>query len=161
MRAIILGTLLILRQPVAPQNDVGVAVPSVRSSDVNLPDPMGYCEGSGRRINLRRLWSLADREVEIDSAHGPALASVQGEYLFIYARGRSGRRALFGANIGSEASPQIDIDVELELAVLDGRLVVYWKETYQNRVYQQGIFNIEGEQITFLCRGRGGMTISD
>jgi hypothetical protein len=133
----------------------------VGEGEVRFDDAIGDCDAGSRSINLRRLLFLADREVEIDGPHGPILVSVEGEYLYIYRAGQTPREALFGTNIGSEAEPRRNLDIELRLAVFDGRLVVYWKETFQHRIYEQGIYRIDGEEITFLCKGRGGVTTSD
>lgn len=134
----------------------------VPEGEARLADEIGTCAGPGRSFNLRWLMPLADRSAEMDSPRGPRRISLQGEHLFIYAVDRHGpERAIFGINIGDEADPLHDLDVELRLAYFEGNLVVYWKETFQHRIYRQGMFGIESDRVTFLCAGVGGTTTLD
>jgi len=136
------------------------AVTVVREEEISSLDRIGSCVGNGRPYNLRRLMPLVDRDIEIDSRHGPLRVTLQGERLIIYSVGEEPGRAVFWSNIGNQVAPRDDLDVELKLAYFEGMLVLYWKETFQHRLYRQGMFRIEGGEVTFLCGGRGGIRTS-
>lgn len=131
---------------------------SVQLTDEQLRsfDPMGNCEQNGRSIDLHRVMLLENRWIDIDSPQGPLRISVnRGTFLATEIGPRSERRQ-FISDISDTIDPGSQIDIELKLAYLDGRLVLYWKETFQNRRYRQGLFNIVGTEVASLCEGLGG-----
>jgi len=119
-------------------------------------DPVGDCEGNGRSFDLHRMMILEDRPVDIDSPDGPLRVSVHGEDLFFDAVGPTSPDRRYYTNVDSEIDPRDDLDIELKLAYFEGRLVLYWKETFQNRIYRQGLFSIAGHAVVPLCTGHGG-----
>lgn len=48
------------------------------------------------------------------------------------------------------------LDIELSFVELKSIKKIYWKETYQNRPYQQGILNYIDGAVESKCIGRGG-----
>ena len=117
----------------------------------------GTCEATGRSYNLHRLMILENRTIEIEGDGGPVRVSIDGEYVQIHTAGENSRE-IFATNIADIVDPHSDLDIELKLGYFDGHLVIFWKETFQHRVYQQGMFRVEGHFLTRLCNGRGGVT---
>jgi hypothetical protein len=75
---------------------------------------------------------------------------------------RLGRaHGFYYTNIGGEVEPDHDLDVDLRFARLARQTLIYWKETYQHKIYRQGLFRIVGEHVESLCQGRGGITRVD
>lgn len=131
--------------------------PAAAMSDIQR-DQVGRCEGQGRSFDLRRLMMLENRTVDIDGPNGTLRVRLDEEHLFIDAVSGAATQTVFGVNIGDEIDPHEDLDVELKLGYFEGGLVVYWKETFQHRIYRQGLFSIEGERISILCVGNAGVT---
>lgn len=129
----------------------------IDASDVPALDPIGTCEGGGRSYDLRRMLRLQNRSIDIDGPNGVLRVSIEKEMVNIQSVERSRARDVYGTNIGYQVRPDRDLDVELTLGYLNSELVLYWKETFQNRIYEQGIFRINRERIEFLCSGRGGI----
>lgn len=59
-------------------------------------------------------------------------------------------------------------DIFLKFGSLDSRPVLYWRETYQHRIFRQGLFAIDASSangnwnhvLTPLCEGKGGIETS-
>jgi hypothetical protein len=104
---------------------------------------------------------LENEAVEIDGPRGPLIIGISGEQVQIRSARPRQDVPVHAENIADAVDPEKDLDVELKLAYLDGRLVVFWKETYRHRIYRQGLFHIVGERVKALCTGRGGVTVRD
>lgn len=62
--------------------------------------------------------------------------------------------------IDSLLFPDEDVDMELSFAVVDGELLLYWRETYRHRHYRQGFLRIVDDSLVEVCRGGGGVEMS-
>jgi hypothetical protein len=51
-------------------------------------------------------------------------------------------------------------DVDLTLGLLDGALVIYWRETYKHSSYSLGLFKFSNGKLIQLCEGSGGVDAS-
>lgn len=140
-----------------------VTGPPSTPPQINL-DPAGGCEGGNGRIDMRRVMFLENRTLEVDGGTGPLRLRLDGETFYSEEIGERSERRTYFNRIDAMVQPGEDLDIELKLALVNGRLVLYWRETYQNRFYRQGLLTIEGralfgddEQVmTPLCVGRGG-----
>jgi hypothetical protein len=124
-------------------------------------DRVGDCSSGAKDFDLRRLMLLENRTVVVDSPSGPLRVAVNGEDIEVQNTRGGPRAPLHSVNVGNAVDENNDLDVELRLALLNAELVVYWKETYQHRVYRQGLFQIVGETAVSLCTGHGGVTTVD
>jgi hypothetical protein len=52
------------------------------------------------------------------------------------------------------------IDIELSFVSVGGSFGVYWKESYLNRPYLQGVFNLKNNHLEWFCEGEGGLSMS-
>jgi hypothetical protein len=122
------------------------------------------CEGSAGPIDMARVMFLENRTLDFDGATGPLQLRLDGETFYSEEVGEhSGHRTYFN-RIDALVQSGEDIDIDLKLALLNGRLVLYWRETYQHRFWRYGLVSIEGRALFGddavamrpLCNGRGG-----
>jgi len=99
---------------------------------------------------------LENRTVDIDWRAGKLRLSFDGDN-FHADEIRHGRSVTqHYRSILDEIENGDDLDIELKFAYFENRLLIYWRETFQNRPYRQGLFEINGPDVAFLCAGRGG-----
>ena len=152
---------LLLSGPVEPSPEPRILSPEAQLRTI---DTIGSCEGSGGSIDLRRVMFLENRSIVIDGSQGPLRISVERDDFLVEEIGEGSQHRQYYNDIGNEVDESGELDIELKLASVEGRLVLYWKETFQNRIYRQGIFSINPsgfflateESLTPLCEGRGG-----
>ena len=120
---------------------------------------VGSCLGD-REVDLRRVMFLQNSSIDTDGPTGPFRVSLHGETIHIQPLPSGSERGTYVNNVGYAVDPRADIDLNLKLALVDGKLVLYWKETFQYRAYRQGIFEITRQGITEVCQGHGGMSRS-
>ena len=137
--------------------------PPLPTAPIDESDRMGLgsCLGQNGPIELRRALFLENRVLDFASAGGPARIALLGQTVRISARTPSGEERIYRSDIGEAVSGAAgDADVALKLALFEGRLVVYWRETVQHRIYLQGLFLVNGLGLTPLCQGRAGSETS-
>lgn len=119
-------------------------------------DPLGHCEQNGHSIDMRRVMFLENRSIDMNSRTGPLRISIDHSDFIIEEVGQRSRHRRFINDVANTIDPAGNLDIELKLAYYNGNLLLYWKETFQNRHYRQGLFNIVGADLTPLCTGVGG-----
>jgi hypothetical protein len=103
---------------------------------------------------------LENDELDFDGRHGKLHISLEGQEVLIATRPPA-ETVTTARNIGNAVSKrEDDADVDLKLGLLDGKLVLYWRETYLHRIYRQGLFSINDQDLAPLCEGRGGSEVS-
>jgi hypothetical protein len=133
-----------------------ITVVSVSEEQLPSFDPIGNCEGHGRSVDMRRVMFLENRSVDVDGPGGPFRLSIQGEELVAEGVHPGPERPHFYEDVDSRIDMNSDLDIELKFAYFEGKLTLFWKETFNNRIYRQGLFDIVGHSLTPLCEGRGG-----
>lgn len=154
MLTIVLGALLqtvplssVTSNTVSPSND------NLRA--------LGSCVGGRGPVSLSRVMFLENRILEWDGSSGPIRITLPRQSVNIKLL-RAKKQDIYIHNIGRLVGQgDSDADVHLKLALLDNRPVIYWRETYQHRIYRQGIFSIVGHNLVRLCEGEGGEAIMD
>lgn len=120
---------------------------------------LGNCRSSDAAVDLGRMMVLENERLEIDGEGGrPTRVALQGgsvrfEHL-------DGDRGSYGFSIGDIVGGDEPLDVELRLALAEGQLAIFWRETFQHRIYRQGLLKIVGGELVRWCEGRGGVTSS-
>jgi hypothetical protein len=133
-------------------------------TEMSAADEMGTCDGPRGSVDLRRISFLRRPYAILPGMTGPIRISIDGENLLAKEVGRRSRQREFYDNIGYQVDENDDLDVELRLARVHGRLSVYWRETYRHRIYRQGLFEIHPDELfrdtsralALICEGRGG-----
>lgn len=140
-----------------------VTGPPPTPPQINL-DPAGSCQGSNGRVDMHRVIFLENRTLDVDGGTGPLRLRLDGEMFYSEEIGERSEHRTYFNRIDAVVQPGEDLDIELKLALVSGRLVLYWRETYQHRFYRHGLLTLEGralfgndEQVmTPMCVGRGG-----
>jgi hypothetical protein len=116
--------------------------------------PIGYCTAADGPVDLSRLWYLENRSVEAANHRVGLGPQSVGITVLDATPVRTHHHDI--PWMVSERGSAGDPDVELKLVVLEGQLAVYWRETYQHRMYRQGLFRVEGSRLVRWCEGMGG-----
>ena len=117
-------------------------------------DRTGSCHGDKEKFDLSNIIFIENQAITLESAVSKFEFSIDGESIKVSQHGQDYVKVV---DIGYEVEPKKDIDIELKFAFLDHNFVLYWKETYQHRIYRQGLFQLTGGNIQFLCKGEGGI----
>ena len=120
--------------------------------------PIGSCISTDGPVDLSRLWYLENRSVEVAN-HRVGLGPQSVGITILDATPIRTHHYDIPWMV-SERGPVGDPDVELKLVLLDGQLAVYWRETYQHRMYRQGLFRVKGAYLARWCEGEGGIYTS-
>ena len=106
---------------------------------------------------------LDDRPVVFDALGGPFRARVEEQTLLVEALGENSDRGTYLNRIDYQVGEDGggNLDLQTQLAFVEGRLAVFWRETYRNRIYDQGFYGITGQGVEFICKGRGGIRVED
>jgi hypothetical protein len=137
--------------------------PPLPTAPINDTDRVGLgsCIGQDGPIELRRALFLENRVLDFIGESGPMRIVLLGQTVRISSLNLSEDERIYDRNIGESVSgEQGTADVNLKLALFEGRLVVYWRETVQHRIYRQGLFRVNGSDLTALCEGRAGSETS-
>lgn len=135
----------------------------IHSADIEVTT-LGYCTTrDGRHLDLRRTMFLANDALDFDAPGGPFRARIEGPKLLVDAIGERSNHSTYFNRIDYqiEHDDHRNLDIRVQLAWIEGRLAVYWRETYQNRIYRQGFYAIVGQGVEFICAGEGGITSAD
>lgn len=160
MDVTLLAVAAILAETPVPATPPAHVRPSTESTETTDP---GSCRASSGPVDLRRVLFFENRALEFESPEGPMRIKLLGPHVDIDALNQNQRFRTFRQNIGNTVGHgEYDADVVLKLGLLDDRLVVYWRETVQNRPYRQGLFNVLGMRLEAVCEGRAaGVEVSD
>lgn len=120
----------------------------------------GTCEAGTRNFDLKRLFILQSRTVYWLEGGRTRAAELNREHLFFeYTHDGIVDRDSW-IDIAEAVEPERDIDIQTVFGFFDNELVVYWRETYQNRRYRQGLFKLQEGALPELCEGTGGDILS-
>lgn len=121
-------------------------------------DPIGTCEGRAESVDIRRLMFLRSTTLDAEIDGEPVRIEIDRERISI--RSIADNQEMYEANVDYLIDPDANLDVALTLGLLDGRLILYWRETFINKIYRQGIFAINKDGVSQICEGRGGISSS-
>lgn len=161
IRAIILAlaiacglTRLAFGQPI-------VTVAPVPGDAWNYRVLMGSCIAGDRSIEMTQVLFLENRSVTVlDPARRPLRLRIEGERLILESDHPLLGRTQETRRIDRQITEESDLDIELKFAWVEDALALYWRETFQHRIYRQGLMRVEGDALTPLCEGRAGQTSS-
>lgn len=118
----------------------------------------GSCIGDKGAIDLQTVLFIRNQSVTID---GETVARLDRQSVRMSSAMKGPQKQVHVYNISSLVSNNGDSpDIYLEFALLAGRPHIYWRETYQHRLYRQGLFEIDGFSITPLCEGYSDVSTS-
>jgi hypothetical protein len=131
---------------------------------------LGSCVTPDKKpVEIAAVELLKDRERTFDSSVGRVRVVLQQQRFALELVDSPDPHKVTGdvGNIIGEGDERAD--VFLTLGLLGGRPVLYWRETYQHRIFRPGLMNIFPEAtradwaqvLTPLCEGEGGSTVLD
>jgi hypothetical protein len=149
-----LGILL----PAAPAMS---AIPNSTAHTNDTLQIMGSCIGHKGPIALAQVMFLENRVLNWEGASTPIRISLSRQSASIKLL-KAPKGDTFVHNIGVLVGDgTVEPDIYLKIAIFDKKPMIYWRETYQHRIYRQGIFAVSGHKLVRLCEGEGGETVMD
>lgn len=149
--------LIMLAGIASVASPVSAAVPDTQSAEI--PSILGSCISEHGPVDMRRVLFLENRAMEYESSRGRILITLQEQSVKIMRLGDSD--TIYIRDIGSVVPHSGgDADIFVKLALLDNRLLIYWRETFQHRIYRQGLLRIRDVELSALCEGFGGTEAS-
>jgi hypothetical protein len=121
---------------------------------------LGTCGTGSAQVDLTRVAFLENRSFDQEGPNGPVRVILTRESVAIENIGSGSDHTTVVHDIGLAVARDGDIDIDLKLAFLDRRLVVFWRETVQHRSYRQGLFAVAPPSLVPICEGRGGVDVS-
>lgn len=117
----------------------------------------GYCIGDLHVRDWNRVWFIENTEIH-DSQHNKNYV-INGENLIIHDN-NNGEISMH--DINELICNRVDcegegLDLILSFVSIDGEIGLHYREAVDRRLYDQGIFSLENEELEFLCTGRGGI----
>ncbi len=110
----------------------------------------GSCLNAAGAVDMSRVWHLNNESVAV----GDRVVRSSGESVVIDLPNGSMLVLHVGLSLSEERGR--DLDLNLSLAALDGEVMVYWRETFQHRVYEQGLLKVVGDDVQIYCSGAAG-----
>ena len=121
----------------------------------------GRCETAGHSfVDMEALVRLPDTEISVADPNKSVSMRIEGEGVLIEWQSRddgSFERIRIDRLVAADEND--DPDLQLSFAQTTGGVALYWRETYQHRIYRQGLFRIVGARLEQWCQGRGGVYI--
>lgn len=112
----------------------------------------GFCEADSGNIDLHRVYFLDGNEVEWGDSDALRLFELDNRNVYIvHDQEEIAIPLTLVRNINE------DMDIVARFSFFDGRLYVYWRETYLNRQFQQGLIHVDGLDLVEFCYGTGGI----
>lgn len=122
---------------------------------------LGSCLDQDRRpVDLRRVMFLENRELERDTPYGSIRIILSRQTITIRTIRRHGEETWrpidVGVLVGRDGATA---DVEVRLGLHEDQIVAYWRETFRHRMYRQGLFRFQDQELVPVCNGNGGEDI--
>lgn len=140
-----LGFLAIILAGLGTEKAPLLTVPDTEESAV-----VGSCKTiDGRSINLNRALIIEPVKINFGDEYR---IQISGERIHFH---RDNRDKIVDAQ--DVINKEQDLDILLKFAVMKGKLLIYWKETYRHRSYRQGLIEIKEDELEAICEGTGGL----
>jgi hypothetical protein len=155
--------LALLSQPVLVQP--APPAPAVSGTRIRRPPidhgalQLGNCNGSPDLVDMRRVMFLENKRLDYVLPSGLHRFEVDGENLRIIDISESGTGYAYSYRVDLELERELGpMDLIVKLALFQGRLMVFWKESYLHRSYRQGLLTVEAPDLRLVpfCIGSGG-----
>lgn len=143
----------------SPQDESLLMGSRLRQEPTQVNLRLGSCSSGERRIDMQRVMFLENRTL-LTSESQPRLIEVRRETATIEMEDREGALTTSYVPIDALIDDEADLDLELKLVVFEGEVMVFWKETFQNRIYRQGLVKLIGQDFVPVCEGQGGSEVS-
>lgn len=115
----------------------------------------GYCQrDDSSLVDMRDLWILENDAVyDVGSTES---VTISGESVVIRQNGNDRSHRIDRMFAGDSS-----VDVVLRFAIIDNEPVLFWRESYLHRVFQQGLVRFSNGTVSSMCLGAGGIEVVD
>jgi len=131
----------------------------VDSKSIEL-SPNGFCRSDAGSIDIGSLTFLKETSATLRSGSMSTIrVTIVRDTVVIddVAKPNAGEMVY---NVSAMVSKGEDPDLSVHLVLLSDDLAIYWRETFQNRQYRQGVFTILEGRLVQSCEGIGGISTS-
>lgn len=156
MKTVWLGALCALVSTGSISAEPSTLLPTVPSEQLELETlTPGTCETpDGSQVDLRPAIFGENQEVDILTGEDRRRLRINRHSLTVH--------------VGNHFYPVAelidggyDLDLDLKIVALAGRVYVFWRETFLHRPYRQGLLRIVGDELAPFCEGMGSnLTLS-
>jgi hypothetical protein len=140
----------------------GEPVQTVGPEEFHLaPEQKEYCRKSdGSEVDLRTVALLKNEKLDLRPYGVGAIVTVDRDWIDVSAsRDRSVRS--YRQDVGYGAVPGESLDVDLSLALYQGRPFLHWKETFKHRAARLGLLSFKADgHLEPFCVGGPTVTVA-
>lgn len=132
----------------------GMEVPGFYSTEIEtlralgIPND-GYCRNGTEVMDIASLVFITNKSLGI----GATNFTIEGEDVLSEDPSTGITRVI---QVDKRLSADKDLDIELTFALAHGELVVFWRETYSYKKYEQGLLRLVETDLEEICRGSAG-----
>jgi hypothetical protein len=118
-----------------------------------FPDRPEYCrKGDGSEVDLKAVALLRNETLDLRGYGIPGILTIDGDSMELKATGKPAQT--YQQDMAHNALPGERVDVDLSIALYQGRPLLYWKETFKHTAARLGLFAIKNDGwLEPLCVG--------
>jgi|GEM_PF-5974442 len=134
---------------------------TVDSETIDLfPERPEYCRTSeGRDIDLLTVTLLKNDRLDLSAYSIPAVVIIDRDWIDV--RSKAAPVRSYKQDIGYAAMPGESLDLDLSIALYQGRPLLHWKETFKHRAARLGLMTFKPNgHVEPLCVGGPTVTVS-
>ena len=120
---------------------------------------LGGCGSGADTLDLQWALWIRNSQVRIMRNGGPTYLRIVRDTVSVSLEEDFGRRELISIPefLHENGVPGArGLDVQLEFVVINSKVALFWRETYRNRFYQQGLIDLTEQGLSLRCTGSGG-----
>lgn len=116
---------------------------------------LGDCKNAEISVDLHGMMIISNQRVPVDATHESTYAEIQRDNIRILNTIHDG--SALTVSVSDFINLGEDLDISLDFVYVDRELYVFWRETFINREYKQGLVEFDGDgNLKEICRGVGG-----
>jgi hypothetical protein len=125
------------------------------------PDRPEYCrKANGSEVDLQTVALLKNDKLDLRPYGLKAIVSIDGDWINVSATPGSPIRS-YKQDIGYAALGGESLDVDLSIALYEGRVLLHWKETFKHREARLGLLRFKDDgHLETLCVGGPTVVVS-
>jgi hypothetical protein len=117
----------------------------------------GYCESEdGVSYDLSAARRISNETLLIQRASGDYYLRFRDDILLVATEKSFEERNVF--SIPDFIDTEDRLDIVLEFIEIDHKDYIYWKESFVNRIYKQGLLYFDGDNLYNVCMGDAGVS---
>lgn len=151
--------------PVEAKKSGGKVLGGKNYHPLYVPYYSGTCKNENGDVYLNEALFVNNEIVKIRLDAGYALLKIVRDFIDIEIYNNESNllesyRRDVKESISKKSKKLSGIDIKLSFVWVDNSFGVYWKESYLNKPYLQGVFKLRDFQLDWFCQGSGGFKTS-